>query len=113
MIPKELGEGARLLFFSGRVVEDEARIGVSSFDLLTFLSFSERDSGRNVPMGPMARPSPRLEMKDRFAETCRRLVAAKPETRYDNFLRDFGERFVPGDRPVSSVDLLMNAPFEE
>ena len=56
---------------------------------------------------------PRLHMKQKFAETCRRLVAAKPETTSDNFLRDFGERFVPGYRPVSTVDLLMDAPFEE
>ena len=56
---------------------------------------------------------PRLKMKDKFAETCCRLVTAKPETSSDNFLRDFGERFVPGYRPVSTVDLLMNAPFEE
>ena len=56
---------------------------------------------------------PRLEMKQRFAETCRHLVATRPETSYDNFLRDFGERFVPGYRPISTVDLLMNAPFEE
>ena len=56
---------------------------------------------------------PRLKMKEKFAETCGRLVAAKPETSYDNFLRDFGERFVPGYKPVSTVDLLMNAPFEE
>ena len=56
---------------------------------------------------------PRLRMKDKFAETCCRLVSAKPETSSDNFLRDFGERFVPGYKPVSTVDLLMNAPFEE
>ena len=56
---------------------------------------------------------PRLKMKEKFAETCCRLVAAKPETSSDNFLRDFGERFVPGYRPISAVDLLMNAPFEE
>jgi hypothetical protein len=56
---------------------------------------------------------PRLKMKDRFAETCCRLVAARPETSSDNFLRDFGERFVPDYRPISAVDLLMNAPFEE
>ena len=56
---------------------------------------------------------PRLEMKDKFTEACCRLVAAKPETSFDNFLRDFGERFVPGYRPISTVDLLMNAPFEE
>jgi hypothetical protein len=56
---------------------------------------------------------PRLGMKDRFAEACCRLVTAKPETSHDNFLRDFGERFVPGYKPVSTVDLLMNAPFDE
>jgi hypothetical protein len=56
---------------------------------------------------------PRLKMKDKFAETCCHLVAAKPETSSDNFLRDFGERFVPGYRPISTVDLLMNAPFAE
>jgi hypothetical protein len=56
---------------------------------------------------------PRLEMKQGFAETCRHLVATRPETSYDNFLRDFGERFVPGYKPVSTVDLLMNAPFAE
>src|SRR5262245_57997376 len=56
---------------------------------------------------------PRLKMKQRFAETCCRVVAAKPETSHDNFLRDFGERFVPGYKAVSTVDLLMNAPFDE
>jgi hypothetical protein len=56
---------------------------------------------------------PRLKMKERFAETCCRLVTAKPETSHDNFLRDFGERFVPGYKAVSTVDLLMNAPFDE
>jgi len=56
---------------------------------------------------------PRLKMKEKFTETCCRLVSAKPETSSDNFLRDFGERFVPGYKPTSTVDLLMNAPFEE
>src|SRR6476661_1980745 len=56
---------------------------------------------------------PRLSMKQRFADACCRLVAAKPETSHDNFLRDFGERFVPGYKAVSTVDVLMNAPFAE
>jgi hypothetical protein len=56
---------------------------------------------------------PRLRMKEKFAEACCRLVKAKPETSHDNFLRDFGERFVPGYKAVSTVDLLMNAPFDE
>ena len=56
---------------------------------------------------------PRLRMKQRFAETCCRLVTAKLETSHDNFLRDFGERFMPRYKAVSTVDLLMNAPFDE
>jgi hypothetical protein len=73
-------------------------------------------AGVSVPDSPLIRDVlafPRLHMKQKFAETCRRLVAAKPETSSDNFLRDFGERFVPGYTPVSTVDLLMGSPFEE
>lgn len=56
---------------------------------------------------------PRLEMKRRFADSVCRIVRTKPETTYDNFARDFGERFVPGYKRPSTVDFLMNAPFEE
>lgn len=56
---------------------------------------------------------PRLKMKQQFTEACCRLVTAKPEMSYDNFLRDFGERFVPAYKTVSTVDLLVNAPFDE
>ena len=56
---------------------------------------------------------PRLRMKEKFADACCRLVTARPETSFDNFLRDFGERFVPGYKPLSTVDLLVNARFEE
>jgi hypothetical protein len=52
-------------------------------------------------------------MKQRFADACCRFVKAQPETSHDNFLRDFGERCVPGYKPLSTVDLLMNAPFAE
>ena len=56
---------------------------------------------------------PRLRLKQRFTDACCRLVTSKPETSNDNFLRDFGERFVAGYKAVSTVDLLMNAPFDE
>jgi hypothetical protein len=56
---------------------------------------------------------PRLRMKQRFADACCRLVKERPDTSHDNFLRDFGERFVHGYKTVSTVDLLMNAPFNE
>jgi HD domain len=67
----------------------------------------------SAEMIEILRSFPRLRMKTQFTEACCRLVAAKPETTSDNFLRDFGERFVPGYKPVSTVDLLLNAPFEE
>ena len=56
---------------------------------------------------------PRLKMKDRFTAACCRVVIERPETSHDNFLRDFGERFVPGYKAASTVDMLINAPFDE
>jgi hypothetical protein len=61
----------------------------------------------------IVRAFPRLKTKHRFSETCRHLVETRPETTYDKVLRDFGDRFVPSYRPISTVDLLMNAPFGE
>jgi hypothetical protein len=56
---------------------------------------------------------PRLDMKRCFTDSVCRLVEAKPETTYDNFARDFGERFVPGYTRPSTVEFLLNAPFRE
>ena len=56
---------------------------------------------------------PRLEMKERFTQAVCRIVETRPATTYDNFARDFGERFVPGYKPASTVDYLLNSPFKE
>ena len=56
---------------------------------------------------------PRLDMKRSFTDTVCRICKTRPETTYDNFARDFGERFVPGYTAQSSVDFMMNAPFAE
>jgi len=56
---------------------------------------------------------PRLDMKRRMTKCFCHIAATKPETSYDNFVRDFGERYVQGYRVPSSVDLVSNAPFEE
>jgi hypothetical protein len=56
---------------------------------------------------------PRLGMKRGFTDSVCRIVKTKPETTYDNFAADFGERFVPGYKRPSTVDFLMDAPFEE
>jgi hypothetical protein len=56
---------------------------------------------------------PRLGMKRRFSSAVCRIVETRPASTYDNFARDFGERFVTGYKPSSTVDLLMNSPFKE
>lgn len=56
---------------------------------------------------------PRLEMKQRFTRDVCRIVESRPDTTYDNFARDFGERFVPGYTRPSIVDFLLNSPFKE
>lgn len=57
---------------------------------------------------------PRLGMKRQMTLCFCHIAATQPETTYDNFARDFGERLVPGYKvPTSSVDLVANAPFDE
>jgi hypothetical protein len=55
---------------------------------------------------------PRLGMKRSFTDSVCRIIKTRPETTYDNFARDFGDRFVPGYKAPSTVDFLMNAPFD-
>jgi HD domain-containing protein len=56
---------------------------------------------------------PRLQMKQQFTRAVCRICEKRPATTYDNFARDFGERFVPGYRAPSTVDLFLAAPFAE
>jgi hypothetical protein len=56
---------------------------------------------------------PRLDMKQAFTRAVCRIVETRPDTTYDNFARDFGERFVAGYNRPSAVDLLMAAPFKD
>ncbi|TKB92930.1 MAG: hypothetical protein E5W81_05935 [Mesorhizobium sp.] len=69
-----------------------------------------------IPAAEIARivgEFPRLQMKRRMMRCFCRIAEVSPETTYDNFARDFGERFVPGYKAPSSVDFVMNTPFEE
>ena len=56
---------------------------------------------------------PPLGMKRRMTRCFCHIAEARPETSYDNFVRDFGERYIHGYRAPSSVDLVSNAPFDE
>jgi hypothetical protein len=64
-------------------------------------------------MAEILREFPRLDMKQRMTQCFCHIAMTKPETTYDNFARDFGERFVPGYKAPSSVDFVKNAPFAE
>jgi len=55
---------------------------------------------------------PRLGMKARMTRCFCGIARSHPETTYDNFARDFGERLVPGYKAPSSVDFVANAPFD-
>jgi hypothetical protein len=55
---------------------------------------------------------PRLGMKKRMTRCSCHIEEVSPETTYDNFARDFGERFVPGYKAPSSVDFVMNTAFD-
>jgi len=56
---------------------------------------------------------PRLGMKKRMTRCFCCIARVRPDTTYDNFVHDFGDRFIPGYEAPSSVDLVMNAPFDE
>lgn len=69
-----------------------------------------------IPPGEITRiigKFPRLDMKNRMSRCFCQIAKAQPETTYDNFVRDFGERYVSGYKARSTVDLVMNAPFTE
>ena len=68
------------------------------------------------PAADMARivgEFPRLDMKKRMSRCFCHIAEKHPETTYDNFIRDFGERFVSGYKARSTVELVMNAPFAD
>jgi HD domain len=56
---------------------------------------------------------PRLQMKSRMASCFCSIARSHPETTYDNFIRDYGERFIPNYKAPSVVDLVANGPFKE
>jgi hypothetical protein len=56
---------------------------------------------------------PRAGMKQKMTQCFCHIAKKHPETTYDNFARDFGERFIAGYKAPSSVDFVMNTPFQE
>jgi hypothetical protein len=56
---------------------------------------------------------PRLSLKTELQSCLCSLIRRKPETTYDNVLRDFGVRYVDGYSAPSFADVVQNAPFAE
>jgi len=56
---------------------------------------------------------PRLQMKNALTTCLCDIARNHPNTTRDNFIADFGVKFVPGYTRASSVDLLHQAPFAE
>jgi len=56
---------------------------------------------------------PRMDMKNKITACFTQVTRAKPESTYDNSLKDFGLRFIEGYKAPSGPDLIANAPFSE
>ena len=131
----EGADAARSLAKDAGIDERRAQLiwyGVALNATLSLSPYAEREVGictvgagidyagflsEQVPKGTMASilaAFPRLQMKRQLKDCLCSIARARPQTTYDNFVRDFGERFVAGYKPsISTVDLLENAPFDE
>ena len=56
---------------------------------------------------------PRLDMKNQLTTCLYGIAKNHPNTTKDNFIADFGLKFIPGYTRPSSVDFLQSAPFAE
>jgi hypothetical protein len=61
----------------------------------------------------IVRAFPRLKFKDAFLKTCADVVQKHPRGATRGFMRDVGERYVPGFHPRNFCDALAQASFEE
>jgi hypothetical protein len=56
---------------------------------------------------------PRLDMKNMLTTCLCGIAKEHPNTTRDNFIADFGLKYVPGYTRPSAVDFLHQAPFAE
>ena len=56
---------------------------------------------------------PRLQMKNMLTTCLCDIARNHPNTTRDNFIADFGVKYIPGYTRVSAVDLLLQGPFAE
>src|SRR3984885_10426964 len=56
---------------------------------------------------------PRLAFKNGLKECLCNIARRKPESTFDNIVRDFGVRYVEGYTPPNFADVVANSPFSE
>jgi hypothetical protein len=56
---------------------------------------------------------PRLALKNRLKDCLCNIARRKPESTFDNIVRDFGVRYVEGYTSPNFADVVANAPFSE
>lgn len=106
-------DGVALNSTPSLALHKEAEVALCSSGTILDWSGQGADKLTADQMGAILEAFPRLEMKQRFTHAVCGIVKSRPNSTYDNFARDFGERFVPGYEAPSTVDYLVNAPFNE
>ncbi|MGH8497154.1 MAG: HD domain-containing protein [Gammaproteobacteria bacterium] len=106
-------DGVALNSTPSLALHKEAEVALCTAGTVLDWSGQGADELTDDQMGAILDAFPRLEMKQRFTQAVCGIVKSRPHTTYDNFARDFGERFVPGYHTPSTVDYLLNAPFNE
>src|SRR6202035_5731719 len=64
-------------------------------------------------LGAILAEFPRLALKNEFKECLCNIARRKPESTFDNIVRDFGVRYVEGYTSPNFADVVANAPFPE
>jgi hypothetical protein len=66
-----------------------------------------------VKQGAILAEFPRLALKNGLKECLCNIARRKPESTFDNIVRDFGVRYVEGYTSPNFADVVANAPFSE
>jgi len=106
-------DGVALNSTPSLALHKEAEVALCSAGTVLDWSGQGAEKLTDDQLGAILDAYPRLEMKQRFTDAVCGIVKTRPDTTYDNFARDFGERFVPAYRAPSTVDYLLNSPFDE
>jgi hypothetical protein len=68
---------------------------------------------KKADVSEVVRAFPRLKFKGEFVKTCAGIVREYPSGASSGFMRDVGERHVPGFHPRNICDAIAQAPFDE